>query len=150
MAWDYRKARRHARGSGLKEELRLVPGLPEGQGSETGTSENGTKRQQLGYPCHECGNELVRCSAKEDWSHKVHEEGSREELFGQMSTTDWLSQWNNSFFARPPWTLDEAGKSYGVQFLPWDGAIWKIKRPGTIEPLALKIDAKTKASRSIG
>ena len=57
MARDWRKARRPARGSWLKEELQLALGPPGGQGSETGTSENGTKRQQLSYPCHKYGKQ---------------------------------------------------------------------------------------------
>ena len=43
MAWDYKKARRSARGSGLREELQSVPNPPEGRVDETGRSENGTK-----------------------------------------------------------------------------------------------------------
>ena len=53
MAWDCKKARRSARGSGLKEEPQSVQNLPEGRVDETGTSENGTKHQQLSCLCHE-------------------------------------------------------------------------------------------------
>lgn len=69
-----------------------------------------------------------------------------EEPLDQISPTDWLSQWKSSFLP----LQREAGKSYGVELLPLDGAIRQVGGPGTIEPVTFEVNTKAKTSRCVG
>jgi len=54
------------------------------------------------------------------------------------------------FLASPEGTPQEAGKSYGLELLPPDGAVRQVGGPGTFQPATLKVDAEAKTPRCVG
>ena len=93
---------------------------------------------------------LVGCSAKEDGTNEVHKEGVAGRTLSPNIHNGLVVTVEEEFLAFPEWTPQEAGKSYGVELLPLDGAVRQVGGPGTIEPATLKVDAKAKTPRGVG